>query len=78
MFFFIALLCFHPASFDKANTGGAGGWAEYFNLPVVALILITLLNDGTIISIAYDHVVPSRHPEARATHRSALFRRTQH
>jgi H+-transporting ATPase len=32
-------------------------------LPVVALILITLLNDGTIISIAYDRVKPSAQPE---------------
>ena len=39
-------------------------WKKYFNLPVIALIIITLLNDGTIISIAYDHVEPSRNPEA--------------
>jgi len=39
-------------------------WNKYFNLPVIALIIITLLNDGTIISIAYDHVEPSRNPEA--------------
>ena len=40
-------------------------WARYFSLPVIALIIITLLNDGTIITIAYDHVEPSKLPEAR-------------
>ena len=38
-------------------------WRKYFNLPVIALIIITVLNDGTIISIAYDHVEPSKFPE---------------
>lgn len=32
-------------------------------MPVVALILITVLNDGAIITIAYDKVVPSKRPE---------------
>merc|ERR1719201_760223 len=34
-----------------------------FNLPVIALVVIVILNDATIISIAYDHVVPSTLPE---------------
>merc|ERR1719231_549030 len=34
-----------------------------FNLPVLALVVIVILNDATIISIAYDHVVPSALPE---------------
>jgi hypothetical protein len=34
-----------------------------FTLPVIALVLITVLNDGTIISIAYDKVYPSQKPE---------------
>jgi H+-transporting ATPase len=38
-------------------------WPRTFILPLLALILITLLNDGTIISIAYDHVQPAKHPE---------------
>ena len=38
-------------------------WDKYFAFPVIALIVITLLNDGTIISIAYDHVEPSKYPE---------------
>jgi len=38
-------------------------WPRTFAIPVIALIFITLLNDGAIISIAYDHVEPSRYPE---------------
>ena len=34
-----------------------------FKLPVIALVIITILNDGTIISIAYDAVRPSAIPE---------------
>merc|ERR550514_2592164 len=34
-----------------------------FNLPVIALVVIVILNDATIISIAYDHVLPSTLPE---------------
>lgn len=36
---------------------------DYFNLPVVALVIIVILNDFAIISIAYDHVIPSSIPE---------------
>jgi len=36
---------------------------QYFALPVMAMVLITILNDGTIISIAYDHVKPGSTPE---------------
>ena len=33
-----------------------------FDLPVFVICLISILNDGTIMSIAYDAVVPSRQP----------------
>ena len=36
---------------------------KQFELPVIAIVLITILNDGTIISIAYDTVVASPKPE---------------
>jgi len=35
-----------------------------FALPVVAIVLITVLNDGTIVSIAYDRVTVSKKPES--------------
>ena len=38
-------------------------WPSYFQLPVLMLMLITLLNDGTLISIGYDRAVASTRPE---------------
>lgn len=35
----------------------------FFQLPVLLLMLITLLNDGTLISVGYDRVTPSSRPE---------------
>src|SRR3546814_15491495 len=32
-------------------------------MPVLMLMLITLLNDGTMIAIGYDHVIPSHLPD---------------
>ena len=40
----------------------AGAWPDYFKLPVLMLMLITMLNDGTLISIGYDNVIPSKYP----------------
>lgn len=75
LFFFVAVLLFHPDSCEFAHFVPINGScpnqnnitiqqvAPYFKLPVIALVLITILNDGTIISIAYDNVVPSKKPE---------------
>jgi H+-transporting ATPase len=63
LFFFLGCLCIHPESFDTEETQYFAG-IEYFKLPVVAIVLITILNDGTIISIAYDHVYASPNPES--------------
>ncbi|KAG2499210.1 hypothetical protein HYH03_002791 [Edaphochlamys debaryana] len=38
-------------------------WPSFFKMPVLMLMLITLLNDGTLISIGYDNVKPSAMPE---------------
>jgi len=38
-------------------------WQD-FQIPVFVICLISILNDGTIMSIAYDSVLPSRAPEA--------------
>lgn len=54
-FFFFAILAIHPNAFEFEE--------EYFKLPVIALVVITILNDGCIVSIAYDHVKPSHTPE---------------
>jgi len=38
-------------------------WPKFFRMPVLMLMLITLLNDGTLISIGYDKVKASPYPE---------------
>lgn len=55
-FFFFAVFFLQPSSFNPF-------WPTFFSLPVSMLILITVLNDGTIITIAYDNVQPSQKPE---------------
>jgi H+-transporting ATPase len=32
-------------------------------MPVLMLMLITLLNDGTLISVGYDNAIPSQRPD---------------
>jgi len=39
------------------------GWPFYFQLPVLMIMLITLLNDGALISIGYDNVIANPEPE---------------
>lgn len=75
LFFFISVLLFHPDSCrfqhfvphvggcPYNNNTSTEAVDPYFKLPVIALVLITILNDGTIISIAYDNVIPSKRPE---------------
>lgn len=36
---------------------------QSFYLPVIALVIITILNDGTIITIAHDKVIPEKRPQ---------------
>ncbi len=37
--------------------------ASFFKIPVLLLMLITLLNDGTLISVGYDNAIPSQRPD---------------
>jgi H+-transporting ATPase len=72
-FFFIAVFSFTPTDYFKQavaagvdpNTIAADGqaWPAFFSLPVIFLMIITLINDGTLISVGYDHAVPSKYPE---------------
>ncbi|KAK9815431.1 hypothetical protein WJX72_003597 [[Myrmecia] bisecta] len=65
-FFFIAVFALPPKDYKPdGNDENAEAFAEnlYFQLPVLMLMLITLLNDGTLISIAYDNVKSSPRPE---------------
>jgi H+-transporting ATPase len=62
LFFFIAVFAMRPKDFN-ANNNPDDVWPDFWDMPVIALILITVLNDGTIISIAYDNVVPNKKPD---------------
>merc|ERR1711871_1184729 len=65
-FFFIAVLSFKPADFQPDPSDEPSfdddDWPDFFKMPVLMLMLITLLNDGTLISIGYDNVAPSDTP----------------
>ena len=37
--------------------------AEAFTLPVIAMVIITILNDGCMITISGDFVTPNKHPQ---------------
>mmetsp|Transcript_12052 Transcript_12052/g.21478 ORF Transcript_12052/g.21478 Transcript_12052/m.21478 type:complete len:965 (+) Transcript_12052:165-3059(+) len=56
VFFFVGVLWLHPQDYNSE-------FPRFWGMPVIALIMITLLNDGTIISIAYDNVQSSKNPE---------------
>jgi len=60
LFFFVAIFAFHPN--DYIAPEGSEEWPEYFHMPVLMLMLITLLNDGTLITIAYDYAEASPTP----------------
>lgn len=66
-FFFIAVFALPPKSFipnplpaDFKDT--YSDWPEFFHMPVLMLMLITLLNDGTLITIGYDNAVATVTP----------------
>ena len=64
-FFFLTILSVHPkeAPYNWTEEQLGEPVPNYFVLPVISLVIITILNDGTIISIAYDYVEPSPIPE---------------
>jgi H+-transporting ATPase len=63
MFFIIALFAFHPNKYEQPEELEQGlPWPDFFHMPVLMLMLITLLNDGTLISIAYDYAEASPTP----------------
>ncbi|GBF93619.1 H+-transporting ATPase [Raphidocelis subcapitata] len=60
LFFFIAIFAIHPHSYMESWDPTA---LHFFKMPVLFLMLITVLNDGTLITVAYDNVNPSKQPE---------------
>jgi H+-transporting ATPase len=63
IFFFIAVFAFKPADYQPEINPDSVAWPSFFHMPVIMLMLITLLNDGTLIAIGYDNVVPQTTPE---------------
>jgi H+-transporting ATPase len=61
-FFFIAVFIFKPQSYTFPGPD-SDQVPIFFSLPVIFLMIITVINDGTLISIGYDHAVPSKFPE---------------
>ena len=63
LFFFIAVFAFPPADY-KSPPGATEEekFPKFFHMPVLMLMLITLLNDGTLITIAYDYAKASETP----------------
>lgn len=76
-FFFIAVFWFKPVEYmphdwkSMSNFPDKNEWPQFFHMPVLMLMLITLLNDGTLIAVGYDNVEPSHAPEK--WNRRALF-----
>ena len=71
-FFFFAIIAFDPSS--AFFYGGADQTAlnpdlqhrSAFVLPVLSLVIITILNDGTMITISHDKVIPEKSPQSWA------------
>jgi H+-transporting ATPase len=68
VFFFIAVFAFKPVDYmpnnwqNMSNFPDNDTWPVFFHMPVLMLMLITLLNDGTLITIGYDYAVASQNP----------------
>ena len=64
VFFFITMVSLQPKNYSCSGDGyDYDNLPKAFALPVICLVIITILNDGTIISIAYDRVTVSKSPE---------------
>ena len=69
VFFFIAVLCFKPSAYmpsgweTNPDFQGDMEWPDFFHMPVLMLMLITLLNDVSLIAIGYDNAIPRELPE---------------
>jgi len=59
VFFFIAVFAFKPTTYLHPDNEV---WPAFFHMPVLLLMLITVLNDGTLIAIGYDKVTPAKTP----------------
>merc|ERR1711871_1783608 len=67
-FFFFSVFFYRPSEYMPANWEkdpefmDTHAWPPFFHMPVLMLMLITLLNDGTLITIGYDYAVAPKTP----------------
>jgi len=71
-FFFIAVFAYRPNEYMpkdwqtnpdfRAVEPNMQEWPPFFHMPVLMLMLITLLNDGTLITIGYDIAIAPKTP----------------
>merc|ERR1712199_37884 len=67
-FFFISVFAYRPNEYMPQNWEkdpefmDTKEWPPFFHMPVLMLMLITLLNDGTLITIGYDYAVAPKTP----------------
>merc|ERR1711907_198457 len=67
-FFFISVFAYRPNEYMPKNWEkdpefmDTQEWPPFFHMPVLMLMLITLLNDGTLITIGYDLAVAPKTP----------------
>merc|ERR1711871_1382627 len=67
-FFFFSVFLYRPSEYMPANWEkdpefmDTHEWPPFFHMPVLMLMLITLLNDGTLITIGYDYAVAPKTP----------------
>jgi H+-transporting ATPase len=57
-FFFIGVFALAPRDYGVTDSD-----FQFFHIPVLMFMLITLLNDGTLMCIGYDNVTPSPRPQ---------------
>eukprot|EP00796_Vickermania_ingenoplastis_P010436 gene10437-biopygen7420 len=62
IFFFIALFTLTPEHYAGDTTVIEGDF-QFFKLPVILFMLITLLNDGCLLTIGYDRTVANQIPQ---------------
>ena len=85
LFFFVSAFALPPSKFSaraptRANAfllpgdPSSGPWPNFFAIPVLNLMLITLLNDGTFVVIGKDRVSASPRPDkVRGRRRTSFF-----
>lgn len=63
LFFVIAMVFINPRHYSCSGHSSCENVPSYFTFPVFAIVLIAVLNDGTLISIAGDTALVSKRPD---------------